>query len=90
MVPWPGGWSSATAVDKSLHKDLRRNISSGFSNENLKRFEPAVIENLECYIKKLTQRSSSIDGWGPPIEIHSWSTQLLPIELNFQYSNRRP
>ena len=89
MVPWPGGWSSATALDKNLHRDLRRNISSGFSHENLKRFEPAVIENLEIYVKKLTQWPCSVDGWGPPVEVHSWSTPSFLSKFYYPSSNRK-
>ena len=73
MIPWPGGVSSATALDRDLHRDLRRNISSGFSNDNIKKFEPAILENLEIYIRKVMHGPHSREGWGPSVESHSWS-----------------
>ena len=73
MIPWPEGWSSATARDKDLHRDLRRNISSGFSNANLIKFEPAVIRNLDIYFRKVITDVEVEDGWTAPRDMHSWS-----------------
>ena len=84
MVPWAGGETSATAIDKSLHKNLRRDFKSGLSASSLKQFEPAVIKNLDVYFQKILEGPRVSDGWSQAKDMNSWSMEpVAPVLRTF-------
>jgi cytochrome P450 len=78
MIPWEDGWSSATSIDKDLHKVLRRTVSSGFNSDSLKQFEPAILKNFNAYFTKILEDSRyAEDGWSALQEMNHWSMHNL-------------
>ncbi len=77
MIPWKGGETAATAVDKTLHKGLRQIVVSGLSPSTLKQFEPAVLKGLEIYFQRLLEGPPSNEGWSQARNMRVWSKRAL-------------
>ena len=77
MLPWAGGWSSATCIDKDHHKTLKKTLQSGFNVNALKQFEPAVLRNLKRYLDRFGQQTADADGWSAAFDMKSWSCFTL-------------
>ena len=77
MIPWEGGETSATSIDKSIHRSLRHTLVSGMSNAALKQFEPAIHANLDIYFEKLLERRTPLEDWSQAENMISWSTSYL-------------
>jgi hypothetical protein len=73
MIPWKDGWSSATSIDKNLHRALRSTMLLGFSPASLKKFEPAILKNLETYFSKLLHGRPENGGWALAKDMNKWS-----------------
>ena len=73
MVPWKGGETSATSIDKSIHRSLRHTLVSGMSNAALKQFEPAIHSNLDIYLQKLLEHRAPDGKWSQAEDMISWS-----------------
>lgn len=82
MVPWEGGWSTATSIDKHLHRNLRGTVTSGFSTASYKQFEFVVFKNLDIYFQKLLEGPRDADGWAEPKDVNWWSMPFsFPSDL---------
>ena len=79
MVPWEGGWSTATVLDRDLHKILRKTVLSGLQPAKLKQFEEGIMRNLQVYMDKLSQAARQIDGWSEPQDMRRLSKTFNPI-----------
>ncbi|CRG83867.1 putative cytochrome P450 4d21 [Talaromyces islandicus] len=73
MVPWADGWSSATSIDKELHRSLRNTLLLGFNANSLKKFEPAILKQLEILMDKILQGRKDQGKWGPAMDMNSWN-----------------
>ena len=76
MVPWEGGWTSATCIDKTMHRSLRHTVVSGMSASSLKRFEPSILKNVAVYFHELLEGPRSEEGWSQARDMNSWSTKI--------------
>lgn len=76
MVPWEGGETSATSIDKSIHRSLRHTLVSGMSVASLKQFEPAILENLDIYFRGITATLTSGKEWSRAENMISWSMKV--------------
>jgi hypothetical protein len=72
LVYIPDGWTSTTCIDKTLHRNLRRVIRNGLSNDLLALHEPAILRNIEVYFSELTEVKDS-EGWSLPSDMRAWS-----------------
>ena len=81
MVPWEGGETSATSIDKSIHRSLRHTLVSGMSHAALKQFEPAIHSNLDIYFRKLTERKAPDGNWSQAEDMISWSIVSVSTDL---------
>lgn len=73
MVPWANGWSTATAVDKGLHRVLRKTVVSGLHAKALRQFEGAIHRNLNLYLMLLTEGKKDRAGWSAVRDMRLWS-----------------
>lgn len=80
MVPWADGWSSATSIDKELHRSLRNTLLLGFNANSLKKFEPAILKQLDILMDKVLQGRKHSGTWGPAMDMNGWS-----MHISFSY-----
>ena len=73
MVPWEGGWTTATCIDKTLHRSLRHTVVAGISTSSLKQFEPSILENVDIYFQKLLEGPRLDGGWSQARDMNLWS-----------------
>ena len=76
MVPWEGGWTSATCIDKTMHKSLRHTVVSGMSASSLKQFEPSILKNIAIYFSQLLEGPHLEDGWSQARDMNLWSMKV--------------
>ena len=82
MVPWAGGETTTTAINKQLHKSLRHDFTSGLSASSLKQYEPAVMRNLGVYFQKMLEGSRVNYGWSQAKDMNLWSME--PVAQNLR------
>ena len=76
MVPWEGGWTSATCIDKTMHRSLRHTVVSGMSASSLKLFEPSILKNVAIYFHELLEGPRFEEGWSQARDMNLWSMMI--------------
>ena len=79
MVPWEGGWTTATCIDKTMHRSLRHIVVSGISASSLKEFEPSILKNVGIYLNKVLQGPRSEGGWSQARDMNLWSMEVPAV-----------
>ena len=83
MVPWEGGWTSATCIDKTMHKSLRHTVVSGMSASSLKLFEPSILKNVAIYFHELLEGPRFEEGWSQARDMNLWSMKIPTTSSEF-------
>ena len=59
-----------TCIDKGLHRQRRKILSSAFSEQALRSFEPVILENIEGLLAELRGwATKSLDQWSAAINM---------------------
>ncbi|KAF2702911.1 cytochrome P450 [Pleomassaria siparia CBS 279.74] len=65
-----------TLSDKKEHSWKRRILTQGFSDSNMRAFEPVILADIaklqRCMIEK--ERNESVQGWSLPVNMADWSS----------------
>ena len=77
MVPWEGGWTTVTSIDKTMHRNLRHTTVSGLSAPSLKQFEPSILKTVGIYLDQLLEGPHFDGGWSQVRDMNLWSMRKL-------------
>ncbi len=80
MVPEEGGRCTLTCIDKSMHRNKRRLLAQGLSDDALKAFEPSLQSHLDIFCHKLGgDLFEHNDSWTEPRNMNNYSILYVLI-----------
>ena len=72
LVPKGGAHSILTIIDKHVHKQRRKTLMQGFSDQALRVFEPTILSHVDTFVANLWGLSlnEKIDNvWSAPVDM---------------------
>ena len=75
LLSGPGAWNVHNALDKTINQRKRKIIRQGLSEENLGRFEPALLSKANIFVQNMLIGSrTDSDGWTQSTNIADYCT----------------
>ncbi len=79
MVPEEDSWCTLTCINKSKHRQMRRLITQGLSDDALNTFEPSLLANLDIFCHKLGQHGRENSGsWTEARNMNDYGRSYRP------------
>jgi cytochrome P450 len=77
LVPKKGQYNIFTAIDKDIHRHKRKMLNQGFSDVNMKKFEPAMLQHIDIFLQNLmTSCDDQGSIWSTPFNMTHCSGHL--------------
>ena len=73
LVPKGGAHSILTVINKHVHKQRRKVLMQGFSDQALRAFEPTILSHVDIFVANL---------WGLPINEKSDGGWSAPVDMS--------